>query len=110
MELEDTVSMFREYGTVYKNVKSDEIKMVLLQSAPHEVLEAFAIVAKNILIGNIQLTKREHNSLKQYKDTLIKLGYKRQSSKVRRRLLKEGDLFQILSKIMTKLKTREGTV
>jgi len=99
------LAQFREYGEVYKHVKSEDIKEQLLQSAPYEVLEAYAIATKNILIGNISLTRQEHKHLKQYKDTLIKLGFQQQSSKARKSLLSEGDLFQTLSKIMAKLKS-----
>ena len=95
---------FREYGMVYKDIKSDEIKMQLVQSAPQDVLESYAIVIKNILIGNIKLTSQEHNRLKPYKGTMIKLGFQNQTCRARRQLLEEGDLFQILSKIMAKLR------
>jgi len=103
-DMEGLVTKFREYGLVYQNIKSRDIRSQLVQSAPQEVLEAFAIVAKNILIGNIKLTSREHNRLKPYKEALIKLGFQGHSSKARRMLLEEGDLFQTLSRIMAKLK------
>jgi len=102
--MEDIVTKLREYGLVYQNVKSDEVKSELIQSAAHQVLEGYAIVTKNILIGNIKLTTQEHNCLEPYKEVLINLGFKKQSQKARRQILEEGNLFQILSRIMAKLR------
>lgn len=101
--LHDMVVKFKEYGRIYKNIKSDRTKEQLVQSAPAEVLEAYAIVAKNILVGNIGLTKREHHHLRPYRKLLNKLGFNRSSAKVKKRALSEGDIFVSLSKIMAKL-------
>ena len=67
ISLEDIIHRFKEYGQIYKTIKSDVIKEQLLHSAPPEVLEAFAIVTKNILIGHIKVTRQEFKQLKQYK-------------------------------------------
>lgn len=103
-ELEDILVRLREYGEIYKNIRSDLIKEQLIQSAPSEVLESFAVAAKNILIGNIHLNATEFKVLKQYKGALTSLGFQKQPPKKRRELLSQGDFLQVLSKIMSRLK------
>lgn len=103
--LSDIVVKMKEYGQIYRNVKSDHTKEQLLHSAPDEVLQAYTIVAKNILIANICLSRKEHDQLSPYKETMKKLGFKKCSSKVKRRLLSEGDIFLLLSKIMSQMTT-----
>lgn len=106
--LNQIVAKYKEYGQIYKNIKSGDTKEQLLRSAPEEVLNAYALVTKNILIGNISLTMKEHEHLSQYKQSLMKLGLSKCSAKAKRRLLSEGDIFLSLSKIMTKLTTQSA--
>ena len=82
--LNEVVSKLNEYGQIYKNIKSGRVMGQLLDSAPEEVLEAYSIVTKNILIGNIALTHTELDHLRQYKETLKKLGFDKCSSIVKR--------------------------
>ena len=96
---------FREFGEIYRNIKSDHVKDILLTSAPKEVLQAFAVVAKNILIKNITLTQEEFDFFKPHKDILKELGFQQRSDKRRREILDEGNLFQALSNVMSKLTT-----
>lgn len=104
-QLEDIVSKLKEYGQIYSNIKSEDIKEQLLHSAPDDVLDAFSLATKNVLIGNICVTKNELDNLRPYRKSLEKLGFNKCSSKVKRRLLSEGDIFSSLSYIMSKLTT-----
>ena len=99
------MARFKEYGEIYENVKSENVKSELLKSAPVDVLEAYAVVAKNILIENISLTGEEFDFFQDYKDVLKELGFQKRSAKRRREILAEGNLFQALSKVMSKLST-----
>ena len=101
--LEDTVVKFKEYGDIYQNVKSEFIKEKLLKSMPPEVLQAFAVAAKNILIENIKLTPEEFDIFKPHKERLKELGFRTISTKKQRQLLAEGNLFNALSTVMSKL-------
>lgn len=102
-KLAAVVDRLNEYGQIYSNIRSDHTKEQLLRSAPESVLDAFSIVTKNVLIGNISLTKSETDHLRPYKDTMKKLGFDKCSYKMKRRLLAEGDMFSSLSHIMAKL-------
>ena len=102
---EDSMSKYREYGSVYKNVKSDSIKEQMIKAAPAEVVKAYAAVVKNILVENITLTPDEFEVYRPYKDTLKQLGFKKMSLKRLRELLAEGDIFEALSNVMSKLST-----
>jgi len=101
--LQSILGKFREYGDIYKNVKSAHVKHQLLYSAPEEVLEAFAIATKNMLTGNIKLSNQEFALMKKHKEALKELGFQKRSSKRRRELLDQGNLLQALSKVMSKL-------
>lgn len=108
--MEDIVTRLREYGSVYKNIKSDMVKQQLLLAAPQEVLEGFALAAKNILLGHINLTPTEHKRLMKCKKSLKDLGLRKHTPKKRRELLSCGGLLQTLSKIMSKLKANKKNV
>lgn len=103
LPLNEVVCRLNEYGHIYKNIKSDHVKSQLLDSAPEEVLRAYTIATKNILIGNIGLTGTELDHLRQYKESLKKLGFDKCSLDMIRRLLSEGDILVYLSEIMAKL-------
>jgi hypothetical protein len=102
---EDSMSKYREYGNVYKHVQSESIKEQMIKTAPAEVINAYAAVVKNILVKNITLTPDEFEVLKPYKDTLKELGFKKMSLKRQRDLLAEGDIFETLSNVMSKIAT-----
>ena len=105
LTMEDDVARFKEYGKIYENVKSEQVKSELLNSAPAQVLAAYAVVAKNVLIENISLTPEEFDFFQDYKETLKELGLQKRSAKRRRELLADGNLFQALSNVMSKLST-----
>jgi hypothetical protein len=104
LNLDDIITRLQEYGDIYSNIRSDPIKQQLIQTAPAEVLDAFAMVAKNVLIGHINLSKTEFSHLRSYKEALSALGFQKQSAKRRRELLLQGDLLQSLGNIMKKLR------
>ena len=103
--LQESIERFQEYGSIYKNIKSDTIKEELIQSAPIEVINAFTVVIKNILIENIKVTPEEFEFLSNYKEIMKELGFKKKSIKRQRELLAEGQLFLFLSGVMSKLST-----
>ena len=103
--LHESIERFQEYGSIYKNIKSDTIKEELIQSAPIEVINAFTVVIKNILIENIKVTPEEFEFLSNYKEIMKELGFKKKSIKRQRKLLAEGQLFLFLSGVMSKLST-----
>lgn len=103
--MEDDVARFKEYGEIYENVKSEQVLKQLLKSAPTEVLEAYAVVAKNVLYENISLTPAEFDFFQDYQEDLKELGLQQRSAKRRQVILAEGNLFQALSKVMSKLTT-----
>ena len=101
--MEGDIARFKELGKIYGNVKTDHVKDILLQSAPKEVIDAYTIVTKNILIENIKLNPEEFELFKPYKEDLKELGLQQKSAKRRREILAEGNLFQALSDVMSKL-------
>ena len=103
--MEGDIAKFREFGKIYGNVKTDHVKDLLLQSAPSEILDSYAIVTKNILFQNIKLNPEEFELFKPHKEALKELGLHQKSAKRRREILAEGNLFQALSDVMSKLAT-----
>lgn len=104
-DLNNIVARCKEYGKIFKTIKSADVKETLVYSAPVEVLNAYRLVAKNILLGNIKLTQGEHSHLKKFKKALYKLGIQKCSSNMKKRLLCEGDILLSLSRIMAKMNT-----